>query len=316
MSSRSFSLGLQRVMTDFGADCSFEKAREKVEEHYGIKVATSGVRAVTEKHGMLMQEESEIPARKPASGVSQMIGESDGSMVPIVEFRSGDGDKRKRRELLWREAKLCMARVFGSVKNRYAATLGGPEELGLLWRKIAIEAGMGENTNLHCLGDGAKWIVSQVEVQFGTGGSYLLDYYHVSEYLAEASVKIGGNKSREWLHIQQERIKQNNVREVLEELGSHLEAEEVEEARAPVRKCERYLKERVKILDYKSAIEKGLPIGSGEIESGNRSVVQARLKISGAWWTETNARKMLSLRTYRANQEWKSYWNGLRQAQA
>jgi hypothetical protein len=51
-----------------------------------------------------------------------------------------------------------------------------------------------------------------------------------------------------------------------------------------------------------------LPIGSGEIESGNRSVVQERLKISGAWWAEENARKMLALRVARANGEWPAYW--------
>jgi hypothetical protein len=303
-------------MTDFGADRSFEEATRKVQEHYGIAVAASGVRVVTQKHGLLMQEESEIAVRRPRSGVTQMIAESDGCLVPIVKFRSAEGDKRKQREVLWREAKLCMARPVSSVQNRYAATLGGAEELGLQWRKIAIEAGLGENTLLHCLGDGAKWIVSQVAAQFGTAANYLLDFYHLSEYLADASEAIAANKSREWLHIQQERLKQNNVKEVLLELSTHKEAEEVDEQSAPVRACERYLKERLKFLDYKSAIEKGLPIGSGEIESGNRSVVQARLKISGAWWTETNARKMLALRTCRANQEWKSYWNRLRQANA
>ena len=34
-------------------------------------------------------------------------------------------------------------------------------------------------------------------------------------------------------------------------------------------------------LDYKTALEKGLPIGSGEIESAHRYVIQERLKLPG-----------------------------------
>jgi hypothetical protein len=69
-------------------------------------------------------------------------------------------------------------------------------------------------------------------------------------------------------------------------------------------------------VDYQGAMEKGLPIGSGEIESGNKSVLQARLKISGAWWKVENAEKMIGVRTNRANQEWESYWKQQRVATA
>lgn len=40
--------------------------------------------------------------------------------------------------------------------------------------------------------------------------------------------------------------------------------------------------------------------GMGEVESGHRSVIQARLKLSGAWWKEETAESMLALRTLRA----------------
>ena len=60
-------------------------------------------------------------------------------------------------------------------------------------------------------------------------------------------------------------------------------------------------------------LEQGLPSGSGEVESGHRHVIQARLKRPGAWWKEENAEKMLALRVARANREWDSYWQGQRQ---
>ncbi len=107
---------------------------------------------------------------------------------------------------------------------------------------------------------------------------------------------------------QQARLKRNEVKKVLEELRERQEGAEVEEINAPIRRCYRYLWERREQVDYQGAIEKGLPIGSGEIESGNKSVLQARLKIAGAWWKVENAEKMIGVRTNRANQDWEAYW--------
>ena len=95
-----------------------------------------------------------------------------------------------------------------------------------------------------------------------------------------------------------------------------LEAEAIESDKAPVRACHRYLSNRTDQLDYKGAIEKSLPIGSGEIESAHRYVIQQRLKLSGAWWKATNVQPMLALRVVRANGDWERYWDNLSAAVA
>jgi len=82
----------------------------------------------------------------------------------------------------------------------------------------------------------------------------------------------------------------------------------VPDAEAPVRACHRYLSNRLAHLDYQGALAQGLPIGSGEIESAHRYVVQQRLKRPGAWWTPDNAEAMLALRITRANGQWSRYW--------
>lgn len=95
---------------------------------------------------------------------------------------------------------------------------------------------------------------------------------------------------------------------VLEALRPHLEPPNKPDEKAPVRKCYRYLTNRLDQIDYQGTIKAGLPMGSGEIESAHRHVIQQRLKISGAWWLPENADNMLALRTRRANGEWRSYW--------
>jgi len=114
------------------------------------------------------------------------------------------------------------------------------------------------------------------------------------------------------LDIQKQRLKSGHPERVLKALKPHIEADSIPDEQAPVRTAYRYLKNRINQLDYKSAIEKELPIGSGLIEAGH--VLQKRIKLSGAWWTEQNVHSMAHLRVCRANQEEDSYWDKIKVA--
>jgi hypothetical protein len=69
---------------------------------------------------------------------------------------------------------------------------------------------------------------------------------------------------------------------VLAALAPAREPLTVPDEEAPVRVCWRYLNNHQAYLNYPAARQAGLPIGSGEVESGHRSVIQQRLKIAGA----------------------------------
>jgi uncharacterized protein UPF0236 len=307
---------LQRVLTDFGADHSFAQAVVKVKEHYLIEVPTSAARLYTQRHAAQIKESEPQALSLPAKGVAQVIAETDGCMIPIVKIAAkGPKDRRKRRQLDWQEARLSLAYKAGSLQKHYQATLQCVEVAGAQLLACARRAGAGQTSQIHCVGDGAGWIVRQVEERFGEQGRYLIGFYHVSEYLARAAEAITSVPEK-WRRRQQERLKSNRVEKVLDELTRHLEEEEEEDGQAPVRGCWRYLSNRLNYLGYQGALAAGLPIGSGEVESGNRSVIQARLKRSGAWWKEENAETMLALRTLRASGQWGSYWEDLRQAAA
>lgn len=94
---------------------------------------------------------------------------------------------------------------------------------------------------------------------------------------------------------------------MLRALAPHVEPESQKEA--PGRAAQRYLSARREQLDYAGARAAGLPIGSGQVESGHRHVSQQRLKLAGGWWKEPNAEAMLGLRVARANHLWDAYWN-------
>lgn len=89
-----------------------------------------------------------------------------------------------------------------------------------------------------------------------------------------------------------------------------LEPKSVEEAEEAIRKAVDYPSKREKKgqLDYRKALEEDLPIGSGEVESAHRHLLQKRLKIAGAWWRLDRAEEMAQLRTMRANLRWHEFW--------
>ena len=279
------------------------RAAARVREHYGIDVAPSAARVHTLQHARAI---AGVPA-PPAPPAAQLITQMDGGMVPIVEPGQGE-DKRQGKKLSWREARLCCARESESAHARYGATLGSVAVSAAVWVQTAQAAGLHAGSCVHGVGDGAPWILTQFQEQFGSQGAYLVDFYHVSQYLAAAAPSMARpGKEAAWRRRQQGRLLENKVAGVLRSLEARLEPEGQEEA--PVRAAWRYLKERRAHLDYAGARARELPIGSGEVEGGHRSVVQARLKLSGCWWREQNAQAMLQLRVARANNLWDRYWS-------
>jgi len=306
---RGVSGPLQRVVTDFGADHPFRQVSGKLEEHYGITLPHETIRQVTEHHGEQMLNSLELQTAWPQrAGKTCVLVEMDGGMVPIVETDPQAADRRKGKTLNWQELKLCIARDLDSADRFYGGTFtGGPEQAGQQLYHCARLAGFGQKTEIHAVGDGAAWIASQVEQRFGRQGTYLVDFFHLSEYLAEAAPCCATDADA-WLKLRQEELKANRTAKVLEALLPHLEPRSTPDERAPVRKAHRYLSNRLGQVDYAGAIEKKRPIGSGEIESAHRFVVQARLKKPGAWWKAENVDPMLALRVTRLNGGWKAYW--------
>lgn len=320
---RGYSEGLQRAMTDFGAEKGFAKAAARLKEHYGIVVPVSAMREISEEHGaqMLVAQEEAKSDWPDGPGAPVLIVEMDGSMLPVVEVAEpGAGeapqDRRKTRRVSWKEARLALAHEPDSVTPIVGATLGSPEEAGKRLAVCALRARAGNQTKFHGVGDGAAWIIEQMEVQFGAQGQYLLDFYHLCDYLAAAGEKIAGKDKPAWMKEKKDWLKENRWKEVLAALQPFVEPAHMANAEAPVRTCFRYISNHSDFLDYQGALAAGLPIGSGEIESGHRYVFQSRLKIAGAWWKAENLKKMIALRVLRANGGWEDYWSNLRQEAA
>ena len=300
VSPRGCSRRRQRVLSDFGLEHSFAHSVERLNEHYGFELSRSVVARVTHKHAQaIASRQSQGVHVLPARGNQQIVAEADGSFLRIVSTTAAL-DRRKTRQVHYQEARLCAAQAKGSTRTCYEATFKEVDQVSELWAGSAKSAGMGLQSKIHVVSDGAVWIRQQAANTFGQQGRFLIDFYHVCEYLGEASESISKQPSR-WMKTQKRRLKAGRARVVIKELQKHLEPASSPEATAPVRKAFRYLSNRQDALAYREALKDGLPIGSGLIESGHKHVLQARMKLPGAAWHIDNAEAFVRARAFRAN---------------
>ena len=293
MECRAHSRHLQRIMTDFGADESFGQASVKVREHYGIEISVKSLGNVRLAHARQFagQEQESLDEQCPAleEGVKRVILQSDGVMVPVVGIRAGRGDARKRREAGWKEAKSTLAYEPGRVTPVHAATMKHKDQAGWRMRQVALDAGMGRQTKVHALGDGAVWIEEKVRTHFGERSSYLIDFYHLCEYLAAAVQQAPIQNKPACLGRVKALAKKGQLATLCQWFQKWREPESVPKAEAPVRTLIQCIQNRPGQFDCPNALENRLPIGSGRIESSHRHLIQKRLKIPGAWWKLENA---------------------------
>lgn len=93
---RGKSLVLQRALTDFGAEKSFQRASEQLKEHYGVELHRSSVREVVEQQAGRAAVFVDRERREALAGYGRrgdfplgelwLIVESDGCMIRTGEL--------------------------------------------------------------------------------------------------------------------------------------------------------------------------------------------------------------------------------------
>lgn len=301
--NRGCSKKLQRAVCDLGADSSFGQASKKLKEHYDVELCIEVIRQITESHAKRAQEFNRNKTWNSAIA-EQLVAESDGSMVPIVEIREGTGDCRKRKELSWKEYRLTAVQRAGKIDWLYTVAYGSVDAVGDNLAVIAKRAGFGEKTKVHGLGDGALWVREQMDRVFGCQMEFIIDFFHLCDYLS-AAADVFGNSKLEWMEKTKVELKKGRIKKILGELK---ELQEQYLDHKGLRDCIRYIENRETQFAYDKALEKGLPIGSGKIESTHRNIIQHRMKKPGAWWKSDLAEAMINLRILRANGDWDEFW--------
>lgn len=293
MRHRGCSRPLRRVVTGFGADVAFARAGDKLVGHYGILLAPGTIRRATETHAQAICAAAPADEARPSDeGSETVVVETGGGMAPVVGAGAAQKGRRKGKKLQWKEAGLCLAHEAGGKTPGCGGTLQGD----------AAEAGkqlFGKSSRVHAAGDGAR-----CKRKSGSAAEA------ATRSISTAPATIRALPQRRSMRVRRCQRPGSTNRKSASRPGI-LPGSPSPCGRISGRARWRCAARR---YDPATAICLTARIGSGEIGSAHRRIVQKRLKLPGPWRCAENAEHMPALRLNRANEQWGNCWNQLGEA--
>lgn len=158
-------------------------------------------------------------------------------------------------------------------------------------------------SNLVFLTDGAVWIRNWATDNY-PNATHILDYFHACGHLSDylniyvAEPTFKNNHFQRWKKV----LYEQGVLPIIEELKAHNSTKIT--LQVAQEKLLNYLTTNAYRMNYPEYIKKGLCIGSGAIESAQRTILQQRMKRAGQRWTEPKVQNMLNLKVASLSQKW------------
>jgi hypothetical protein len=303
------SPGLHAWLLELGARLSFQEAAALLERLTDLEVSAETIRQHTERTGARLEAEAEAASAElhrtgQAAGPvdrapGKLVVETDGVMVRYLdgwhEVKLGLVAGLEQRRLGEPSYLALRARPeqFGPRLLAEAARRGALTELG--WEGSVLRGGRPIFPEPVVIGDGAPWIWKLAAEHFGRH-TEIVDFYHASEHLWTAARACCADEgaAKGWAEARIRELREQGAEPVLAALDAARAPHP--EAAAVLRRERGYGRTNAKRMAYPSFRERGLPIGSGAIEGGARHVVQQRMKLPGARWSEAGATGVLAVR--------------------
>ena len=318
---------LQEQLARLGAWMPFKKAAQMIQWDHRVVVSEDYAQEHTEAAGaayvaIQTAEVEHLERETPAApaGPAQQCVSADGALVPLVHG-------------VWAEVKTV---AIGEVPAAVPAARPGEREVHTQalsyfsrltdhrsFERLALvethRRGLETARQVAAIMDGAEWLQGFVDFH-RRNAVRILDFPHAAGYVARMGQAVYGEgtpESAAWLTSSLHRLKHDGPADLLSELRAMTQAHpEHPELAEPLA----YLEKRAAQMQYPTFQAANWPIGSGAVESGNKLVVEARLKGSGMHWARPNVDPMLALRNIDCSDRWEEAWpqiaRGLRQQSA
>jgi hypothetical protein len=237
-----------------------------------------------------------------------------------VENRPGRSKRRARKTYAaeWREPKLVTifvhedtGRMLKGSRATIEGTFQGPDAMAELVAMHLHRLGAAGATSVTFVADGASWIWDRIPTIVRKAGLEnvpiyeVLDCCHAAHHISLALAAIGMSEQERMPLYREHRtlLRNGQWRRVVEELTG---VAELHPANEKIQTEIAYLTKHGEAgrLKYPTFRARGLPLGSGAIESSIRRVINLRLKGNGIFWYEGNAEEMLQVRAQVVTNRW------------
>jgi hypothetical protein len=304
-----------------------EKAVRRIAGELGAQMLTTRTR------DLMRFRLGELPAGNEYADKSVAVGIDGGRVrvrTVVKTIRVSGKRKRKKFRVEWREPKVVIlfevdkkGRMVRGSRPVIDGTLQGPDALIELVAFHLHRMGAAQANVVTFVADGAPWIWKRLDWVVAQVGLdpwrvvEVLDWCHAVHHVSVALAAIPLDEGRRQELYQRLRglLKEGKSRLVLRELKV-LAVNEPDDS-AAWREI-RYLTKHSDAgrLRYNCFRCRGVPMGSGAIESTIRRVINLRLKGNGIYWTEDNAEAVFQLRAAVLSGRWEEILTHTRDAMA
>jgi len=301
-------------------NASFAEARQALEDR-GISMNEKTVRRLALGVGSeaLDQRQARLEAARQGQIESdelagkRIVVSTDGGRIRIREGgdRGRKGKKGRRRyRTPWREPKLVAVYVIDDKGRKvrelpmlYDGTLGDADAtFEILAAELKLR-GAADAKEIILTADGARWIWNRADdlaKALGLDPKRIVkvaDFYHAVEHLtkvAELCASWTDLRRKRWIRRMRRHLKAGHVDAVLQAIRSLCRGRNAAKIRTELD----YFEDRRDLMRYGAFRRRGIPLGSGAVESAIRRVVNLRLKGPSIFWQGPNAERMLHMRAY------------------
>jgi hypothetical protein len=326
---------------------SIDVARKELRRE-GIVLDKKTVRRIAEQLGYQLLElrrrelfawrEGWLPAGHEFAG-RRVAVQIDGGRVRLRENKKRKKNSKKKKgtrqkfDTPWREPKALIIFEFNEhgrmvKKDRQPlidGTLLGPDHLAELVAFHLHRLGVAQAELVVFISDGARWIwdrLDWIERRAGLDSSktmHVLDFCHAAHHISLALAALGltGDARRRTYVYLRKLLRQSRYDEVVAELKKRAKRKKLK-AKHEVWTEIRYLQKHGAEghLRYVTFRRRGIPCGSGAIESTIRRVINQRLKSNAMYWLEENAEAMFAVRALLLCDRWEETLGRVRQTMA
>lgn len=301
----SLSPHLQEQLVHLATWMPFARAVQMLKRFSGAQISEASARRHSYQMGQAQQAVAEsVPEAQASVGggskaEEKMLVSPDGAMVPLV----GGQWAEVKTVAIGRVEQMGAKEEVHSTHLSYFSRMEAAQTFTEHATGEMLRRGVDQAEQVGAVMDGAEWIDGFLEEQCRQA-LRILDFAHAAEYVSQIGQlahAAGSVLPSDWLANQLHDLKHHGPAGVLYEVQRLREEypEEEELARHVT-----YLEKREARMQYPQYQAAGWPIGSGTVESGNKVVMQARMKGAGMHWEPAHVNPMLALRNSACNDLW------------
>ena len=287
---------------------SFCKAKEIIKKVYNIDISSNTILKVTEFIGKIVYDYNYNKAleiwknrtnieMQSTSKKGTLYIQADGAAVNTrIEDENGSTWRENKLGIFFSESDMYKRKNKSNIINHkeYVAYIGSVDTFRILVFAKAVELEYWKYENIVFISDGATWLRNMITELFPEAVQ-ILDKFHLIENIYDYAKYIFKDDMQKVEEFKDKIIGYcySGEFDLIEK-----ELEKYKNIQVPKTVCNLpvYLENNRDKINYSKYEHNGWFVGSGAIESSNKTVVQLRLKQAGMRWSVNGANYMIALR--------------------